>query len=530
YLIGGWRFDDADNNFKKNAIILRINASGAVVWYQEIPEYMEVYEVLETAQGDIIWLGFGDIQGINPSADTGKPVIFKTSSTGTMIWNRTVTDSQDTPVVGVLTEIVALGQNQYSVLGTRYYLGSGSIQGSRPIYIHLNDSQSTPSLAISQLAFPGSNSNPISDSFSGAGITLAAGGNVIISIDKFFNLIDSHILLSMNPTTLATSWVYEYDVDYSPTDIAIDPNTGVIGIVGIFPNSFAYFSATGNPLKRQDLPTSPVSYYLRSIDFNTASGNFLGTGTTYATGTFDMFSTVEHKMPSTTQCGETLPQINQAQSALSSTSLQSITYPGTPTTIALSVFNYGLQEATICGSNCQDPVAVNDTINACNTADGLSLTVDIIANDTQTNLDPDALNITNGPFPAGSATASLSGTNLTVNVTPGFIGTITIDYEFTDDCGTATAQVILSIQAPPLANFSFIGGGLNYNFTDLSTNDPDSWSWDFGDGNTSSAQNPMHSFAMPGIYTVCLTATNECGSDQYCQELDTDECPQPFTS
>ncbi|MEZ4922955.1 MAG: M4 family metallopeptidase [Crocinitomicaceae bacterium] len=50
-------------------------------------------------------------------------------------------------------------------------------------------------------------------------------------------------------------------------------------------------------------------------------------------------------------------------------------------------------------------------------------------------------------------------------------------------------------------------------FTDLSTNGPTSWSWDFGDGNTSTSQNPSHDYTSSGDYTVILTATNLNGSD-----------------
>jgi PKD repeat protein len=50
-------------------------------------------------------------------------------------------------------------------------------------------------------------------------------------------------------------------------------------------------------------------------------------------------------------------------------------------------------------------------------------------------------------------------------------------------------------------------------FTDLSINQPTSWSWDFGDGGVSNDQHPTHEYPLPGLYTVSLTATNSTGSD-----------------
>ena len=41
-------------------------------------------------------------------------------------------------------------------------------------------------------------------------------------------------------------------------------------------------------------------------------------------------------------------------------------------------------------------------------------------------------------------------------------------------------------------------------FADLSTGFPDSWFWTFGDGTSSAAQNPVHSYNVPGAYEVCL--------------------------
>ena len=54
-------------------------------------------------------------------------------------------------------------------------------------------------------------------------------------------------------------------------------------------------------------------------------------------------------------------------------------------------------------------------------------------------------------------------------------------------------------------------------FTDSSANNPSAWSWDFGDGNSDTVQHPTHQYSNPGIYNVCLTATNFVGSANYCE-------------
>ncbi len=70
---------------------------------------------------------------------------------------------------------------------------------------------------------------------------------------------------------------------------------------------------------------------------------------------------------------------------------------------------------------------------------------------------------------------------------------------------------------PPVADFSGNPTSgtapLTVNFTDASSNSPTSWSWDFGDGGSSTAQNPSHEYTSAGDYTVSLTATNSGGSD-----------------
>lgn len=66
----------------------------------------------------------------------------------------------------------------------------------------------------------------------------------------------------------------------------------------------------------------------------------------------------------------------------------------------------------------------------------------------------------------------------------------------------------------PIANFSHAVEELTVTFTDTSTDDVgiESWAWDFGDGATSTEQNPVHAYAEAGTYTVSLTVTDADGN------------------
>jgi PKD repeat protein len=73
----------------------------------------------------------------------------------------------------------------------------------------------------------------------------------------------------------------------------------------------------------------------------------------------------------------------------------------------------------------------------------------------------------------------------------------------------------------PTANFTWApasptSGNEEVSFTDQSTGHPTSWLWDFGDStagalNTSTAQNPLFIYNLPGNYTVTLTVSNNDG-------------------
>ncbi len=70
---------------------------------------------------------------------------------------------------------------------------------------------------------------------------------------------------------------------------------------------------------------------------------------------------------------------------------------------------------------------------------------------------------------------------------------------------------------PPVANFSATPTSTCtgiIQFSDLSSYSPTSWLWNFGDGQTSTSQSPLHTYSSDGTFTVSLTATNSIGSDQ----------------
>lgn len=92
----------------------------------------------------------------------------------------------------------------------------------------------------------------------------------------------------------------------------------------------------------------------------------------------------------------------------------------------------------------------------------------------------------------------------------------------TDASGcSASVSVTVGFNNPlPDAAFSWFAAGSTVQFSNQSTNGT-SYSWDFGDGTTSTEQNPVHTYAAGGSYTVTLIVTNNCGSDTVTYVIDT---------
>lgn len=89
------------------------------------------------------------------------------------------------------------------------------------------------------------------------------------------------------------------------------------------------------------------------------------------------------------------------------------------------------------------------------------------------------------------------------------VGDETVDFTIPPFC--------LTITAPPVADFTTVNTTgvcpATVKFNDASLNSAQQWFWNFGDGTSSTSQNPAHIYSQPGTYTVKLKVINSLGTD-----------------
>lgn len=84
---------------------------------------------------------------------------------------------------------------------------------------------------------------------------------------------------------------------------------------------------------------------------------------------------------------------------------------------------------------------------------------------------------------------------------------------------TISPAVYMDLDSLPVAAFTFSVFGETATFTNTSLGGATSYLWDFGDGSSSTQTQTSHFYPTDGSYTVCLTATDSCGSDSVCQTV-----------
>lgn len=103
-------------------------------------------------------------------------------------------------------------------------------------------------------------------------------------------------------------------------------------------------------------------------------------------------------------------------------------------------------------------------------------------------------------------------------------GSYTVALTAISSKGVNTMTRILVVNGSgPVASFRLTPesplAGQTVNFTDSSTNDPTTWSWNFGDGGTSLVRNPEHIYTQGGAFTITLVVANGTGSGTFSRTL-----------
>lgn len=93
------------------------------------------------------------------------------------------------------------------------------------------------------------------------------------------------------------------------------------------------------------------------------------------------------------------------------------------------------------------------------------------------------------------------------------ISLLAFDGLYTDTFTSINCITVYYIHAEFTASDTLINAGDTVQFTDLSSGNPISWLWNFGDGFTGTAQNPVHVYQYPGNYSVSLIVENFYNSD-----------------
>ena len=110
-------------------------------------------------------------------------------------------------------------------------------------------------------------------------------------------------------------------------------------------------------------------------------------------------------------------------------------------------------------------------------------------------------------------------------------GTHTVTLTASNAVGSSMFSINITLGGAPVIGFGSSVNELTTTFTNQ-TMDAITFSWDFGDGNSSIEENPIHTYDEPGNYTVILSATNACGTTTLSQQVEVvgQEAVASFTS
>lgn len=112
--------------------------------------------------------------------------------------------------------------------------------------------------------------------------------------------------------------------------------------------------------------------------------------------------------------------------------------------------------------------------------------------------------------PAGFTTYLWSNGATTQSITVNAAGSYSVSVSNARGCNAASDPVTVTVNPTPTADFNFTVNGATVVFANASTG-ANTYLWNFGDGQTSTAPSTSHTYAAAGNYTVTLTANTTAG-------------------
>lgn len=318
----------------------------------------------------------------------------------------------------------------------------------------------------------------------------AGGTAVIITGSGFTNVTGIEF-----GSTAASSYTFISDTEITATTPA--GTAGLTSVVittpcGSVTGSDAYNytapATTPVPIVSAISPTyGPVSTSTSIIitGSNLTGATAVTVGGTAVTSFTDISATeIVATTPASSTVGQVDVLVTTPNGTSSSVTGDKYTFAATATTIPVPVFYASATSGTA-------PLEITFTDES--TGNPASWDWSFGDGNTSTLEDPTHTYVSNGTYSVTLTETNLIGTNETTREEYIMIGGTVPAAGFYANPTDGTAPLIVK-------------------FTDTSTNSPAAWAWEFGDGGTSTLEDPTHTYETAGTYPVTLTATNAAGS------------------
>jgi len=506
FIATGWIQPPNDNKYY--LLILKLDASGNVVWKNSYGMEGNVdlmgQAVLQTSDGGYIVTGKTDWSFF-------QAVAIKFRADGSIQWFNTY-PSSDYSVAGSIAEAA----DGYMLTGK-----GNPYNGNRVNWIMKLDkeygqiiSQKSLGLSLDDDQFPLKRTadGEFIAAVRGIGPNGSGWGVWIYKLDKNGNIGDSCSAVGTSNLTAVSRQISTTYSDMIPTAVR-DGST----IYAINAEDGSAYVTPSNLTSTTICNSAPPNIAVSQTALNFGHVN-IGSSTTQ-TITISNIGLGDLHINSIDKSG------TNASEFIESNNCSSGIAPGGSCSISISFAPTALgQKNAVISISSDDPDQPTQTVSLSGTSGYI---LSIAKSGTGSGIVTDLVGVSYGN---GSSTAFNEGTLITLTATSdanstfaGWTGTAcsgTLACTVTMNADTTvTAQFNL---VPPVADFeaSYTSGvfPLTVAFTDLSTGNPTSWTWNFGDGTTSTQQNPTHTYSSMGDYTVTLTVTNALGSSKASSE------------